>query len=152
MEEQYRYGYTVFLNINICRTNLQDVKQLTEIAREYKISTDYHINEAPLVEQPHFKHMSDNSNYSPGGPFNSRRIAGLAHREAEVWISDAQFDQAPRGNEALSSWGASRALELSRRSEHLDCSRRWHTGAVFPTVLSDSSLGQRRRAQLIGGN
>ena len=61
--KQYRYGYTVFFNINICRTNLEDVRRLTEIAREYKISTDYHINEQPLVEQPHFKHLSDNSTY-----------------------------------------------------------------------------------------
>jgi MoaA/NifB/PqqE/SkfB family radical SAM enzyme len=62
-KKQYRYGYTVFFNINICRTNLDDVRRLTEIAREYKISTDYHINEAPLIEQPHFKHLNDNSTY-----------------------------------------------------------------------------------------
>jgi len=63
VKKQYRYGYTVFLNINICRTNLEDVRQLTEIAHDNKISTDYHINEEPLVEQPHFKHMTENSTY-----------------------------------------------------------------------------------------
>jgi MoaA/NifB/PqqE/SkfB family radical SAM enzyme len=63
VKKQYRYGYTVFFNINICRNNLDDVKQLTEIAREYKISTDYHINEMPLIEQPHFKHLDDNPTY-----------------------------------------------------------------------------------------
>jgi MoaA/NifB/PqqE/SkfB family radical SAM enzyme len=63
VKKQYRYGYTVFLNINICRTNLDDVRELTEIAHEHKISTDYHINEEPLVEQPHFKHMHENSTY-----------------------------------------------------------------------------------------
>jgi MoaA/NifB/PqqE/SkfB family radical SAM enzyme len=63
VKKQYRYGYTVFLNINICRTNLEDVRELTEIAHQYKISTDYHINEEPLVEQPHFKHLNDNSTY-----------------------------------------------------------------------------------------
>jgi len=61
VKKQYRYGYTVFLNINICRNNLDDVKELTEIAHENKISTDYHINEMPLLEQSHFKHL-DNSN------------------------------------------------------------------------------------------
>lgn len=59
VKKQYRYGYTVFLNINICRNNLEDVKELTELARAYKISTDYHINEAPLLEQAHFKHLDD---------------------------------------------------------------------------------------------
>jgi len=63
IKKQYRYGYTVFFNINICRNNLDDVRQLTEIAHENKISTDYHINEEPLVEQPHFKHLQDNPTY-----------------------------------------------------------------------------------------
>src|SRR5204863_7977634 len=61
VKKQYRYGYTVFLNINICRNNLEDVKELTEIAHANAISTDYHINEMPLLEQSHFKHL-DNSN------------------------------------------------------------------------------------------
>jgi MoaA/NifB/PqqE/SkfB family radical SAM enzyme len=59
VKKQYRYGYTVFFNINICRNNIDDVYRLTEIAHEYKISTDYHINESPLLEQPHFKHLND---------------------------------------------------------------------------------------------
>lgn len=63
VKKQYRYGYSVFLNINICRNNLEDVRQLTETAHEYGISTDYHINESPLVEQEHFKHLSDNPTY-----------------------------------------------------------------------------------------
>jgi MoaA/NifB/PqqE/SkfB family radical SAM enzyme len=61
VKKQYRYGYTVFFNINICRNNLDDVRQLTEIAHEYRISTDYHINEMPLIEQPHFKHLNDDN-------------------------------------------------------------------------------------------
>ena len=63
VRKQYRYGYTVFFNINICRNNLDDVKTLTEIAHDYKISTDYHINEAPLLDQPHFKHLDENPTY-----------------------------------------------------------------------------------------
>src|SRR5262249_19294032 len=59
VKKQYRYGYTVFFNINICRNNLDDVKELTEIAHAHRISTDYHINESPLLEQPHFKHLTD---------------------------------------------------------------------------------------------
>jgi MoaA/NifB/PqqE/SkfB family radical SAM enzyme len=53
----------VFFNINICRTNMDDVRQLTEIAHEYGIATDYHINESPMIEQPHFKHLNENSTY-----------------------------------------------------------------------------------------
>ena len=63
IKKQYRYGYTVFLNINICRNNLDDVRALTEIARERKISTDYHINEPPLLEQKNFKHLENNPTY-----------------------------------------------------------------------------------------
>ena len=59
VKKQYRYGYTVFLNINICRNNLDDVRQLTEIAHAHGISTDYHINEMPIIEQNHFKHLDD---------------------------------------------------------------------------------------------
>jgi MoaA/NifB/PqqE/SkfB family radical SAM enzyme len=59
IKKQYRYGYTVFFNINICRNNLDDVKELTEIAHANGISTDYHINEMPLIEQHHFKHLDD---------------------------------------------------------------------------------------------
>jgi MoaA/NifB/PqqE/SkfB family radical SAM enzyme len=63
VKKQYRYGYTIFLNINICHNNLDDVRQLTEIARQHGISTDYHINERPLLEQSHFQHLDDNVTY-----------------------------------------------------------------------------------------
>ncbi len=61
--KQYKYGYTVFLNINICRNNLSDVRQLTELAREHGIATDYHICESPMMDQPGFKHMQDNPTF-----------------------------------------------------------------------------------------
>src|SRR5262245_17726983 len=35
IKKQYWYGYTVFFNMNICRTNLEDIKQLTEIAHDH---------------------------------------------------------------------------------------------------------------------
>ncbi len=63
VRKQYGYGYSVFLNINICRNNLDDVRELTEIARDHGIATDYHINESPLLEQDdHFKHADQNEN------------------------------------------------------------------------------------------
>ena len=64
LRKQYVYGYMVFLNINICRNNTEDVRQLTEYAHAHRIATDYHINETPMLEQDdHFKHLSDNPTY-----------------------------------------------------------------------------------------
>jgi MoaA/NifB/PqqE/SkfB family radical SAM enzyme len=63
IQRQFRYGYSVFFNINICRNNLEDVRQLTEIAHENGIATDYHINESPMLERPHFKHIEGNSTF-----------------------------------------------------------------------------------------
>ena len=54
----------VFFNINICRNNTEDVRKLTEYAREHRVATDYHINETPMLEQDdHFKHLDDNPTY-----------------------------------------------------------------------------------------
>jgi MoaA/NifB/PqqE/SkfB family radical SAM enzyme len=64
LKKQYVYGYMVFFNINICRNNAEDVRQLTEYARAHRIATDYHINETPMLEQDeHFKHLDDNPTY-----------------------------------------------------------------------------------------
>jgi MoaA/NifB/PqqE/SkfB family radical SAM enzyme len=63
IRKQYVYGFSVFFNINITRLNLRDVLELTEIAHDVGIATDYHINESPMLEQPDFKHQSGNSTY-----------------------------------------------------------------------------------------
>jgi MoaA/NifB/PqqE/SkfB family radical SAM enzyme len=63
VRRQYDYGYIVFFNINICRNNIEDVKQLTEIAREHRLITDYHINESPMMDQPHFQHLENNETF-----------------------------------------------------------------------------------------
>jgi len=64
LHKQYVDGYLVFFNINICRNNLDDVRQLTEYAHDHRIATDYHINETPMLEQDdHFKHLYDNPTY-----------------------------------------------------------------------------------------
>jgi len=64
LRKQYVYGYMAFLNINICRNNTEDVRQLTEYAHAHRIATDYHINETPMLEQDeHFKHLNDNPTY-----------------------------------------------------------------------------------------
>ena len=63
IKKQYVYGFSVFFNINITRINLDDVRRLTEIAHDVGIATDYHINETPMLDQPHFKHKDGNSTY-----------------------------------------------------------------------------------------
>ena len=63
VKKQYKYGYSVFLNINICANNMDDVRQLTELAHQNGIATDYHICESPMTEQPHFKHLYSNPTF-----------------------------------------------------------------------------------------
>ena len=64
IRKQFAYGYMVFFNMNICRNNLEDIRQLTEYAREHRLATDYHLNESPMLEQDgHFKHLGNNPTY-----------------------------------------------------------------------------------------
>jgi len=63
VKKQYKYGFIVFFNINICRNNLDDVRQLTEIAHDYGLITDYHVNESPMLEENHFKHLNSNDTF-----------------------------------------------------------------------------------------
>jgi MoaA/NifB/PqqE/SkfB family radical SAM enzyme len=84
IRKQYDYGYSLFLNINICRNNLDDVRQLTEIARDLGIATDYHINESPLNEQDeHFEHAGDNVTYI-------RKEDWPAVEETIQWLTEKQ--------------------------------------------------------------
>ncbi len=62
--KQYAYGYMVFFNMNICRNNLEDIRLLTQYARDHRLATDYHLNETPMLEQDsHFRHLSENPTY-----------------------------------------------------------------------------------------
>src|SRR3979411_474763 len=63
VKRQHHYGYTVMFNINICRNNMDDVKELTEIAHDAGIATDYHINETPMMEQDPLNHLDENVTY-----------------------------------------------------------------------------------------
>ena len=47
VEAKDKYGFLLFFNINICSTNIKDVRWLTELARHHRIGTDYHLNERP---------------------------------------------------------------------------------------------------------
>jgi len=67
VERQKQYGYLMFFNINICRTNIRDVKMLTEIARQNNVGTDYHLNEAPhrFVDVDHYQHRENDLYVTP---------------------------------------------------------------------------------------
>jgi MoaA/NifB/PqqE/SkfB family radical SAM enzyme len=76
LRKQFVYDFMVFFNINICRNNLEDVRQLTEYARQHRIATDYHLNETPMMEQDeHFRHFSENPTYIR--PEDWREVDGL---------------------------------------------------------------------------
>jgi MoaA/NifB/PqqE/SkfB family radical SAM enzyme len=61
VENQEKYGYLVFFNMNITSKNMSDVKILTEIAHDNHIATDYHINEPPqqFFEMNHYSHLGE---------------------------------------------------------------------------------------------
>ena len=63
IKKQYVYGFSVFLNIDITRLDLYDAIELTEIAHDVGIATDYHLNETPMLEQRNFKHSSGNATH-----------------------------------------------------------------------------------------
>jgi len=65
--QQKRYGYLVFLNINICRTNIRDVKMLSEIAHQNGIGTDYHLIETPhwFANLDHYQHKGNDLYVTP---------------------------------------------------------------------------------------
>lgn len=67
VERQAKYGYLVFFNINICRTNLKDVRLLTELAQQHRIATDYHLVEAPhdFVATDHYRHRAEELSIGP---------------------------------------------------------------------------------------
>lgn len=53
------HGFLVFLNVNITRDNLGDVKVLSDFALAHDIGVDYHVTEPPVVSQPHRPRFSD---------------------------------------------------------------------------------------------
>lgn len=83
IRKQYKYGYTVFLNINICRNNLEDVRQLTELAHDNGIATDYHICESPMMEHDNFQFFENN-------PVFIREKDHAAIGELIDWLIDKQ--------------------------------------------------------------
>jgi hypothetical protein len=120
VEQQKKYGYVLFFNINICRTNIKEVKLLTEIAHQNRIGTDYHLNEPPhvFVGTEHYKHQDDGLHIT-------------AHQFEEVdqlldWIIEKQRQRWPMVN----SIGTEPSNPWRGRMQPWDC-RAGHSGARF---------------------
>jgi len=141
IKKQYRYGYSVFFNINICKNNLEDVRQLTEIAHEHGIATDYHINESPMIEQEHFQHMQENITFieKEDWPRVDALIDWLIEKKP-LRLQDGELREAAEGYEGVYAW-ESRALELPRGPELAHHPRGWHARALLPHVLRQARLG-----------
>ncbi len=146
IKKQYRYGYTVFFNMNICRTNLEDIKELTEIAHDNGIATDYHINESPMIAQPQFKHMDENSTYITPEDFDKvdELVEWLKDKNRQG-LQDGELRQAAERHEGLHARQAG-ALELPRRTEQRDHPRGRDAGAVLSHVFRHLRLGRDREA------
>jgi MoaA/NifB/PqqE/SkfB family radical SAM enzyme len=67
VEQQKKHGLIIFFNITICRTNVKDVRMLTEIARLNGIGTDYHLVEEPqaTVTVDHYQHRDNELQITP---------------------------------------------------------------------------------------
>lgn len=111
VERQKRYGYLLFFNINICRSNLKDVKLLTEIAHQNHIGTDYHLNEPPhsFVDVDHYRHVDAMLSVTPGQHDELDRLLDwLIVRQRQGWpmvnpiAHLAAFKQRARGR--LTPW------------------------------------------------
>ena len=103
LKKQYVYGYMVFFNMNICRNNTLDIRQLTEYAHDHRIATDYHINETPMLEQDeHFKHLSDNPTYirPDDWPEIDSLVDWLVEKN-KAGYQMVKFGAAPAGNQGL---------------------------------------------------
>jgi len=122
IERQREYGYIVFFNINICRTNIKDVKLLTEIAHQNHIGTDYHLNEPPhyFVNLDHYKHQDDMLN-----------ITSNEYDDAEDLL-DWLIDKQRQGWLMVNSITHLKAFKerIHGQMRHWDC-RAGHNGALI---------------------
>jgi hypothetical protein len=147
VRKQYKYGYSVFLNINICRNNLEDVRMLTELAHDNGIATDYHICETPLMEHDDFKHMEDNPVFIR--PEDHAAIGELIDwliEKAELRLAHGELGAASGRDEEVHQPRAG-PMGLPRRAEQHYYPHRRNAGSLLPDVLGEPRLGNHRSAQ-----
>ena len=147
MRKQYVYGYMVFFNMNICRNNLEDIRLLTEYAREHRLATDYHLNETPMIQQDdHFKHLNENPTYIRQEDW--RAVDGLID-----WLIDKNrsryqmVNSVPRLREMKAFMRMSSGLDLRRVGWYGDGTGAGDSGeellARMPGIVRDENGGMR---------
>jgi MoaA/NifB/PqqE/SkfB family radical SAM enzyme len=149
VRKQYRYGYTEFFNINICRTNMDDVFQRTEIAHEYGIATDYHINESAMIDHPQFQHDRENSTYitRDGWPQVDELVDWLIEKDRSGY---KMVTSVKRLNGMREFLRRIETLELSGGSELNDHPGGWFPDAVLSPVFGHLRLGHGGRPSIRG--
>ena len=148
VRKQYKYGYSVFLNINICHNNMDDVRQLTELAHDNGIATDYHICESPMTEQPHFKHLYSNPTFirEEDHPLVAELVDWLIEKQKSGYhmVNSverlAQMKNFIQGE--LEDWDCRAGTQLA------DYPRGRHAGALLPHVFGRIRLGHHREPQV----
>jgi len=122
VDRQAKYRYLLFFHINICRTNLKDVKLLTEIAHQNRIGTDYHLNEPPhgFVNADHYDHQDEGLHITPD-----------KYEEADALL-DWLIDRHRQGWPMVNSIEHLRAFKerMRGRMRPWDC-RAGHNGALI---------------------
>jgi MoaA/NifB/PqqE/SkfB family radical SAM enzyme len=118
VQQEKKYGYITFFNINITKNNVKDVKQLTEIAHKHGIATDYHINEPPQI-----------------------KYQGFAHEQDGAWITEAEFDEV----DELLDWVIRKNLEgytMVNSVEHLSAMKLFirHQLPAWPCMAGKYSM------------
>jgi MoaA/NifB/PqqE/SkfB family radical SAM enzyme len=118
VQQEKKYEYITFFNINITKNNVKDVKQLTEIAHNHGIATDYHINEPPQIDYQDFKHEQNGA-----------------------WITEAEFDEV----DELLDWIIQKNIEgytMVNSVEHLKAMKRFirHQLPAWPCMAGKYSM------------
>ncbi len=151
LKRQRRYGYTVAINTNICRNNMDDVRMLTELALERNISIDFHINEAPMISQGHFQHYEENETYLR--PQDYGKVDDLLdwiierHKGGQRVVNPLSH---LRGDEEPDAGRGEDPMELPGRTQHAHHPRRRHARALLSHVLREPRLGDGGKPQIRG--
>jgi organic radical activating enzyme len=147
VRKQYKYGYSVFLNINICHNNLKDVRMLTELAHDNGIATDYHICETPMMEHEGFTHLEDNPVFIRPDDHAAigELLDWLIEKQNSGWHMVNSVQQFGRYEEVHKERDGSLGLPRGIQQPHHP--HRWHAGSLFSHVLGQSRLGNHRSAK-----
>ena len=99
VRRQYRYGYTVFFNMNICRNNMDDIRAVdrnrARAPHRHRLphQRNAHDRARPFRAPGRQRHLHPAGGLAAGG-----RTGGLADREEQVRIQDGELGAAAQRN------------------------------------------------------